>query len=89
MVYAQKLISNSSSKVTIFDENGLFTQYPELKQSFTIGNTNINVITSYKKAEDLFKTFDLTLLNIESWKELAKEENTWLQHSQSILILKA
>lgn len=89
MVYVQKLISNSSSKVTIFDENGLFTQYPELKQSFTLGNANINIVNNYKKAEDFFKSFDLTLLNIESWKELAKEENTWLQHSQSILILKA
>ncbi len=89
MVYIQKFISNSSSKITILDVNGLFVQYPELKQSFTLGNSSINIVSNYKKTEEFFNSFDLTLLNVESWKELIKEEETWIQHCQSILILKA
>ncbi len=89
MVYIQKFISNSSSKVTILDVNGLFIQYPELKQSFTLGNSTINIVNDYKKADEFYNSFDLTLLNIESWKELIKDEVPWVQYCQSILILKA
>lgn len=89
MVYAQKLISNNSSKITIYDAEGLLTQYPELKQSFTLNNSGIEIVQTYKDEEDFFGSFDLNIMNIESWKTILKEELTWLPYSPSMLIMKA
>ena len=89
MIYAQKLIFNTNAQVTVFDAVGIFNQYPELKNTFTSANAEVKIVQTYTNEETFFTSFDLCLLNIESWRTIIKEETTWLTHSPSILILKA
>ena len=89
MIYAQKLIFNTNAQVTVFDAVGIFNQYPELKNTFTSANAEVKIVQTYPNEETFFTAFDLCLLNIESWRNILKEETTWLAYSPSILILKA
>ncbi len=89
MIYAQKLIFNANAQVTVFDAVGIFNQYPELKNTFTSAQSEVKIVQTYPNEETFFTAFDLCLLNIESWRNILKEETTWLAYSPSILILKA
>ena len=89
MIYIQKLIFNSNADVTILDSTGLFNQYPELKSTFTNTTAEVKIEQTYSNEEAFFSSFDLCLLNIESWRSILKEETSWLANSPSILILKA
>lgn len=89
MIYAQKFITNSNAQVTVVDCVGILNQYPELKSTFTSTHAEIKVQKGYANEQAFFSSFDLCLLNIESWRSIIKEETTWLAHSPSILILKA
>jgi len=44
---------------------------------------------NYTDEEAFFTGFDLCLSNVESWRNVVKEETTWLAHCITILILKA
>ncbi|MDX2174424.1 MAG: cation:proton antiporter [Bacteroidota bacterium] len=89
MIYAQKFIFNSNAKVTVIDSVGILHQYPELKNTFASAQSEVEILQNYTDEEAFFTGFDLCLLNIESWRNIIKEETTWLAHSPSILILKA
>jgi Kef-type K+ transport system membrane component KefB len=89
MIYAQKFIFNSNAKVTVIDSVGILHQYPELKNTFASSHSEVEILQNYTDEEAFFSGFDLCLLNIESWRNIIKEETTWLAHSPSILILKA
>lgn len=89
MIYAQKFIANSNAQITVLDSLGIFNQYPELKNTFTNTTSEVKILQTYTNEETFFKSFDLCLLNIESWRNIIKEEISWLKHSPSVLILKA
>jgi hypothetical protein len=89
MIYAQKFIFNANATVTIIDKLGILNQYPELKNTFVSSQSEVKILQHYSDEEAFFSSFDLCLLNIESWRNIIKEETTWLTHSPSMLILKA
>lgn len=88
-IYIQKFFSTVSHSITIYDATQLFVQYPELKHNFTNQLQNAKIISKANDEIKLFKSFDLCILNIDSWKECVKQKEEWLTVSPSILILKS
>lgn len=92
MDYAQKLIYNNNSHVTVLDVNGhvntnfvLKSTLSSLEQKYpkNIGLVNDKII----KKEFLAKQ-DLMVISIESWKALVDSRSIWLSRVPSVLIMK-
>ena len=90
--FAQKLISNAGSQVTILDADGSVKNNPQIKE--TIRSIEHNVpnhihLSSQKKIEKEFlDQQDLMIISVDSWKKLIESRSTWLNHTPSLLILK-
>lgn len=90
--YAQKLISNNDSQITILDNN------EHTKNNFVIENAlvvleqnyqdNINVISPEELNKALLLQQDLAIFSLETWKKLIDEEISWLTDIPSVLIIK-
>lgn len=90
--FAQKLISNVGSQVTVLDADGSVKNNPQIKE--TIRNIEHNVPNHIKllSQRTLEKEFlqgqDLMIISVDSWKKLVESRSTWLNHTPSLLILK-
>lgn len=92
MDYAQRLIFNNNSRVTILDNVG------HSKNNFIVENAIAALVQNYQEnveifhPEDLNKAFfqqlDLVVLSLESWKKLVDEQVSWLSDIPSVLIIK-
>jgi Kef-type K+ transport system membrane component KefB len=92
MDYAQKLIFNNDSHVTILENHG------QTKNNFIIENAlaaleqkhpnNIEVLHPEKISKPLLAEKDLVILSMETWKKMVEEEVTWLTDIPSVLIIK-
>lgn len=90
--YAQKLISNSNSHVTILDSNG------HTKNNFIVENAlavleqnypdNIEVFHPEKLNKPFLAQQDLIIFSLETWKKLVDDETSWLTDIPSVLIIK-
>jgi hypothetical protein len=90
--YAQKLIHNNDSRVTILDNNS------KTKNNFIIENSiealqskhpnNIEILDADKLNKPFLLQQDLLVISLESWKKLVEEEETWLSDIPSVLIVK-
>ena len=90
--YAQKLIYNNDSKVTIVDKNS------QTKNNFIIENAVSALNEKYPNNmilldDDIFdKSFlaqqDLIIVSLESWKNIINEQKDWLSNVPSVLIIK-
>ncbi|MBC5838450.1 cation:proton antiporter domain-containing protein [Flavobacterium muglaense] len=90
--YAQKLINNNNSKITILDVNN------HVKNNFVLESAvdsleqkhpnNLKVLT--EKTVDLvfLEQQDLMLISLESWKILIDSDSDWLIGVPSVLIIK-
>jgi Kef-type K+ transport system membrane component KefB len=90
--YAQKLIYNSNSKITILDinnqvnanfiietaVNGLESKYPN----------NVAIMTENQMKAGFLAQQDLMMISLESWKKLVDSQSVWLSTIPSVLILK-
>lgn len=89
--YAQKLIHNSGSQITILDALGQIRQHSEIKESIrAIEQTAPNHISllSEKVIDKIFlKQQNLMLISLESWKKLIETKSLWLSDIPSSLIL--
>jgi hypothetical protein len=90
--YAQKLIYNSNSKITILDINS------QINSNFIL-ETAINGLenkypnnVSFLNESDLKAGFlaqqNLMLISLESWKKLVDSQSVWLSTIPSVLIIK-
>lgn len=90
--YAQKLIHNNNSTVSILDING------HIKNNFMIQNAVEALEKTYEKnstilsdtsvkSEFLLKQ-DLMIISLESWKNLVESQSVWLSNVPSVLIIK-
>jgi hypothetical protein len=90
--YAQKLVYNNDSKVTILDINN------QVKNNFVIENAitaleksfpekTATIDESQMKAGFLLKQ-DLMIISLESWKNLVDSQSVWLSNIPSVLIIK-
>jgi Kef-type K+ transport system membrane component KefB len=90
--YAQKLIHNNNSTISILDING------QIKNNFMIQNAVEALEKTYEKnstilsdtsvkSEFLLKQ-DLMIISLESWKNLVESQSVWLSNVPSVLIIK-
>jgi Kef-type K+ transport system membrane component KefB len=90
--YAQKLIFNNDSHVTIFENHG------QSKNNFIIENAlaaleqkypnNIEVLHPEKISKPLLTEQDLVIFSLETWKKMVDDEVSWLTDIPSVLIVK-
>jgi len=90
--YAQKLIYNNNSLITILDNND------HTKNNFIVENALLALEQNYKdnvevfNPEQLNKSFfesqDLVIFSLETWKKLVDDEVSWLTNIPSVLIIK-
>jgi hypothetical protein len=90
--YAQKLIFNNDSHVTILDNND------HTKNNFIVENALLALEQNYKENVEVFnpeqinKPFlekqDLVIFSLETWKKLVDAEVSWLTDIPSVLIIK-
>jgi Kef-type K+ transport system membrane component KefB len=90
--YAQKLINNNESKVTVVDVNNQITS------NFILENSVYSLLKNYPdnfsviEEKDMKAGFlakqDLMIISLESWKLLLDSQSTWLSNTPSTLIIK-
>lgn len=90
--YAQKLIHNNDSHLTILDNN------EHTKNNFIVENALLALEQNYKDNVEVFhpdqlnKPFlsqqDLVIFSLETWKKLVDDEVSWLTDIPSVLIIK-
>ena len=90
--YAQKLIYNNNSQITVLDVNGLISTNFVLQSAFhsleqKYPDNMILIIDEIIKKELLAKQ-DLMIISIESWKVLVESTSIWLSRVPSVLIIK-
>jgi hypothetical protein len=90
--YAQKLIYNNNSQITILDANGqvntnfvIKSAVNSLEQKYP---KNITLMNDEIVKKDFLAKQDLMIISIESWKELVDSRSIWLSRVPSVLILK-
>jgi len=91
--FAQKLISNSGSQVTVLDADGSVKNSHEIKESIrsieqTVPN-HIKLLNQRKLEKEFLQEQDLMIISVDSWKKLVESRSPWLNHTPSLLILKA
>lgn len=93
LTYAQMLIQNSLSKVTILDVTGIVGQTAALSEKIAaIEKVNANHITLYnenKIEKEFISSHDLMLISSESWKTAVETQSVWLSNTPSVLIIKS
>ncbi|MGC4040641.1 MAG: cation:proton antiporter [Flavobacterium sp.] len=90
--YAQKLIFNNDSQITLLDNNS------HTKNNFIVENALLALEQNYKENVEVFlpeqisKPFlekqDLVIFSLETWKKLVDDQVTWLTDIPSVLIIK-
>ncbi|MDX2245821.1 MAG: cation:proton antiporter [Bacteroidia bacterium] len=89
--YAQKLIHNSGSQITILDASGQIKRHPEIKESIrAIEQTapnHISLLNEKVLDKSFLKQLNLMLISIDSWKKLVETKSLWLSEIPSTLII--
>jgi Kef-type K+ transport system membrane component KefB len=90
--YAQKLISNAGSQVTVLDADGMVKNNAEIKESIRsiehkVPN-HIKLLSQRKIEKEFLDEQDLMIISIDSWKKLVESRSTWLNNTPSLLIIK-
>ena len=90
--YAQKLIYNNDSKITLIDINN------QLKTNFVLEKSiealqknypsNVKIVTDKDMNAGFFINQDLMMIALESWKTLVDSQSIWLSNVPSTLIIK-
>jgi Kef-type K+ transport system membrane component KefB len=90
--YAQKLINNNDTKVTVIDINNLIVN------NFVMENSvyallkkypnNFSVLEEKGMNSSFFAKQDLMMVGLESWKNLVDSQHSWLSKVPSTLIIK-
>ena len=90
--YAQKLIYNNNSQITVLDVNGhvktnfvMKSALDSLEQKY---DKNISVVNDKNIKKEFLAKQDLMIISIESWKSLVDSQNIWLSGVPSVLIIK-
>jgi hypothetical protein len=90
--YAQKLISNAGSQVTVLDADGSVKNNPEIKEKIRSIEHNvpnhIKLLNQRILEKEFLQEQDLMIISVDSWKKLIESRSTWLNHTPSLLIIK-
>ncbi|WP_333694077.1 cation:proton antiporter [Flavobacterium sp.] len=89
--FAQKLILNNESQVTILDSKGLIKNNPEIKEMIRSieqkAPNHICVLNEQKIEKEFLIKQDLMLISLNSWKKLVESRGVWLSNTPSTLII--
>ncbi len=92
LIYAQKLIHNSGSRIMVLDATGVIRQNPEIKEAIRaieqIAPNHIALFNERPLDEELLSQQDLMLISFENWKKAVEVQSPWLSLTPSVLILK-
>lgn len=90
--YAQKIIYNNNSTITVLDVNG------HVKNNFVIQSAvtsleqkypdNLTIVTDKVVSVPFLEKQDLMIISLESWKSLIDSNSDWLIGVPSVLIIK-
>lgn len=90
--FAQKLIKNSESQITLLDVSGNIKNNAELKEKIrAIEQTapnHINIQSEKVIDKEFLSQQQLMLVSMESWKKLVETKSLWLSNIPSTLIIK-
>jgi Kef-type K+ transport system membrane component KefB len=90
--FAQKLIHNAESQVTILDVTGYIKNHPELKEQIRAIEQKAPNHIQVQQERVMDKAFlqgqDLMLISADSWKKLVESKSLWLSDIPSTLIMK-
>jgi Kef-type K+ transport system membrane component KefB len=91
--FAQKLINNSGSQITILDVSGQIKNHPEMKEKIRAieqkAPNHISVQNERIIDKEFLNTQNLMIVSIDSWKELVDTKSLWLSDIPSTLIVRA
>ena len=92
MNYAQKLIHNNGSQVTVLDAVGNIKNNQEIRENIRSVEQNapnhIMITTEKTIKKEFLEQQDLMIISLESWKKLVDSHSTWLNNTPSVLIIK-
>lgn len=90
--FAQKLINNSESQITILDVAGQIKNNSELKEKIRAIEqkvpNHINLLNERIIDKEFLASQHLMIVSIESWRKLVDSKSLWLSDIPSTLILK-
>jgi Kef-type K+ transport system membrane component KefB len=90
--YAQKLIYNNNSTITILDVKGHAKNNFVIQSAVTsleqIHPNNLAIVTDKVVSLPFLEKQDLMLISLESWKSLLDSDSDWLIGVPSVLIIK-
>ncbi len=91
ILFAQKLIRNSGSQITIVDAEGQIKNNSEIKELIRaieqFAPNHINLINERVIEKDFLKQNHLMIISANSWKKLIETKSVWLSDIPSTLIL--
>lgn len=90
--YAEKLIYNSDSKITILDIDNQVKNNVEIENKIDyisdLYPKNVSVLNELNMKAGFLAKQDLMIISIDSWKKLVDSENIWISTIPSVLIIK-
>lgn len=90
--YFQKLINNTEALITLIDINGYIKSNEELSQRLTqiqeYFPEHLQILSEWEIEKKHITVYDLMLVSLEGWESLQVEDEEWLNHAPSTLILK-
>lgn len=90
--YAQKLIANVESQVTVLDVVGNIKNNATIKEGIRaieqMAPNHIKLLNERKIEKDFLQEQDLMIISVDSWKKLVDSRSTWLNNTPSLLIIK-
>jgi Kef-type K+ transport system membrane component KefB len=92
MEYAQKLIHNNGSQITVLDVDGQIRGSRGIQESVRsieqIAPNHIMMMQERTIKKEFLEQQDLMIISLESWKKLIDSHVTWLNNTPSVLIVK-
>jgi len=90
--YAQKLIHNNGSQITVLDPAGEIKSNSEIKESIRsieqIAPNHITMSSEKTMKKEFLDNQDLMIISLDSWKKLVDSQSVWLNNTPSVLIIK-
>ena len=92
MEFAQKLIHNNGSQITVLDSLEQIKDNREIQESVRsieqIAPNHIMMMKERTIKKEFLEQQDLMIISLESWKKLIDSHSPWLNNTPSVLIIK-
>ena len=91
--YIQRFIKNSGAQFTVIDSYGLIKKHTGIKEAIRAiehdAPNHISLHNDVSLDEQFMKDYQLMLVSAEGWKKLVDSRAQWLNHTPSMLIIRA